>query len=60
MQSKIIKIKFKNFMIKEMFLRKASMLPAKECRSVEHSLKITTIHQQYVYFLVYSGAIYIL
>ena len=27
-------------------------LPAKQYRSVEHSLKITTIHQRFVYFLV--------
>jgi len=52
MQSKITKINFKNFMKKEMFLRKTSILPAKQYRSVECSLKTTSIHQRYVYFLV--------
>lgn len=52
MQSKITKINFKIFMIKEKCLRKASMLPAKHYRSVEHSLQTTTLYQRYVYFLV--------
>ena len=47
-QSKIIKINFKNYMKKEMFLRKASMLLAKQYRPAEHRLKTTAMHQRYV------------